>query len=41
MSLYIKMFEEVYMIKDVYNRKIIEKINPDLIFEYRVERFLF
>jgi hypothetical protein len=41
LSLYLTMFYEVYMIKDVYNTNIIDKINPDLIFEFRVERFLF
>jgi hypothetical protein len=41
MSLYLMMFDEVYMIKDVYNTNIIDKINPDLIFEFRIERFLF
>jgi len=34
------MFSEVYMIKSAFNNKIIEKINPDYIFEFRVERFL-
>jgi len=38
--LYLTMFSEVYMIKSGYNNKIIEKINPDYIFEFRVERFL-
>lgn len=31
---------EVYMMKQTYNHDLIETINPDLIFELRVERFL-
>lgn len=38
--LYLEMFYEVFMIKDRYNIQIINKINPDYIFEFRVERFL-
>jgi len=41
LGLYITMFKDVYMIKNVYDNKIIDKINPDYIFEFRVERFLF
>jgi hypothetical protein len=39
--LYLTMFEEVYLIKNTYNESIIDKINPDFIFEFRIERFLF
>jgi hypothetical protein len=38
--LYLTMFSEVYMIKCAYNSLLIDKINPDFIFEFRVERFL-
>jgi hypothetical protein len=41
MGLYITMFYEVYMIKDIYCADIMDKINPDYIFEFRIERFLF
>jgi hypothetical protein len=39
--LYLTMFEEVYMIKNIYDETLVDKINPDLLFEFRVERFLF
>jgi len=35
------MFEEVYMIKNTYDETLVDKINPDFVFEFRVERFLF
>ena len=41
LSLYLELFEEVYMIKDVYNNDIINVINPNFVFEFRIERFLF
>lgn len=40
LSVYLEMFEHVYLIKNVYDTIIIEKINPDFVFEFRVERFL-
>lgn len=40
MSLYIDLFNEVYMIKNVYNNNLINLIKPDYVFEFRVERFL-
>jgi hypothetical protein len=40
MYLYLKMFAEVYLIKDMYNVKLIEKLKVDFVFEFRVERFL-
>lgn len=40
-DLYLELFEEVYMAKDIYNNKLIDMINPDFVFEFRVERFLF
>jgi hypothetical protein len=41
LSLYMELFETVYMIKDIYNNEIINIIKPDYVFEFRVERFLF
>ena len=41
LPLYLELFKEVYLIKSVYNNKIINLIKPDYIFEFRVERFLF
>jgi hypothetical protein len=38
--LYIDLFYEVYMIKTIYNNNLIKLINPDFVFEFRVERFL-
>jgi hypothetical protein len=39
--LYLDLFFEVYMAKSVYNNDLINLINPDYVFEFRVERFLF
>jgi len=41
LDLYLKLFDEVYMIKEVYSSNYIDIINPDYVFEFRVERFLF
>jgi hypothetical protein len=41
LDLYLSTFYEVYMIKEVYDKKFIDIINPDYVFEFRVERFLF
>jgi hypothetical protein len=41
LDLYLKLFNEVYMIKEIYNSHYIKTINPDYVFEFRVERFLF
>jgi hypothetical protein len=38
--LIIDLFNEVYMIKKVYDNNLINLINPDYVFEFRVERFL-
>ena len=38
--LYLKMFNEVYLIKTGYNPKFIKQLKPDYTFEFRVERFL-
>lgn len=40
MKLYMKLFDEVYMFKNVFYEKCIHAINPDYIFEFRIERFL-
>jgi len=38
--IYIELFNEVYFIKNVYNNELIDLINPDYIFEFKIERFL-
>jgi hypothetical protein len=40
LSLYFDLFYEVWFIKNVYDNNLIQKINPDFVFEFRVERFL-
>ena len=40
LQLYINMFSEVYLYKSIFRTDLCEHINPDLIFEFRVERFL-
>lgn len=40
LDLYLSMFQEVYMIKSMYDNSIISVLKPDYIFEFRVERFL-
>jgi len=41
LQLYMNLFYEVYFIKSTFDINIINFINPDYIFEFRVERFLF
>lgn len=41
LKLYKDIFEELYLIKTIFNIDLINKINPDFIIEARVERFLF
>ena len=41
LNLYLELFHEVYMVKCIYNNDFIKIINPDYVFEFRVERFLF
>ena len=41
LPLYFDIFAEIYFSKTVYTNELIEKINPDYVFEFRVERFLF
>jgi hypothetical protein len=40
LPLWMKTFNEVYFIKNSFNPDLVEKIKPDYIFEFRVERFL-
>lgn len=40
-SLYLHLFEEVYMSKSMYDNEIINNVKPDYVFEFRSERFLF
>lgn len=40
LSLYFDIFYEVLFIKNVYDNDLIKEINPDFVFEFRVERFL-
>ena len=39
-GLYKELFQEIYLVKNFINNEIIKKINPDFVFEFRVERFL-
>lgn len=41
LSLYFDLFNEIYFIKNVYSNDLIKLINPDYVFEFRLERFLF
>lgn len=40
LSLYLELFEHVYLSKSAFNKNLIDVINPDYIFEFRIERFL-
>lgn len=40
LPIYFDIFKNIYFIKNKYNKEIINKINPDFVFEFRVERFL-
>jgi hypothetical protein len=40
LSLYLEIFSQTYMIKDIYSSGILDKLKPDLVFEFRCERFL-
>lgn len=40
-NLYKNIFEEIYLIKTFYDETIVNKIKPDLIFVFCIERFLF
>jgi hypothetical protein len=40
LPLYLELFYEIYMIKEVYDSKFINLIKPDYVFEFRAERFL-
>jgi ribosome-interacting GTPase 1 len=39
--LYLELFNEIYLIKTVYSNDFIKLIQPNYVFEFRVERFLF
>lgn len=41
LPLYLKLFGEVYLVKSIYRNDLIKLINPEYVFEFRVERFLF
>ena len=40
LPLYFYLFNEIYFVKNHYSYDLIEKIKPDYVFEFRVERFL-
>jgi len=40
LPLYFNLFNEVYLAKCIYNNDLINIINPEYVFEFRVERFL-
>jgi hypothetical protein len=40
LPLYLDLFYEIYMIKEIFNTKFINLIKPDYVFEFRAERFL-
>lgn len=41
LHLYVDLFYEVYSWKCTFHKELVELINPDFVFEFRVERFLF
>jgi hypothetical protein len=41
LPLYLDLFNETYFVKAVYSNEVINAINPDYVFEFRIERFLF
>lgn len=41
LQLYMELFYEVYCIKSIFRNDIVSLLNPDYIFEFRCERFLF
>jgi hypothetical protein len=41
LPLYFYLFNEIYFVKNHYSHHLVEKIKPDYVFEFRVERFLF
>jgi hypothetical protein len=40
LSLYLELATEVFMSKSVFNKDLVDHLNPDYVFEFRVERFL-
>ena len=41
LPLFFNLFNEIYFIKNIYSNEIINLIQPNYVFEFRVERFLF
>ena len=41
LQLYMDLFYNVYCIKSIYSNDMVTFLNPDYVFEFRVERFLF
>ena len=41
LPLYLDLFENIYLVKNVYDNNIINKIKPNYVFQFTVERFLF
>jgi hypothetical protein len=41
LPLYFDLFNEIYFVKNMYSNELINLINPDYVFEFRTERFLF
>ena len=40
LPLYLNLFRETFMAKSMFDESLVHKINPDIIIEFRVERFL-
>lgn len=40
LSLYLEMFDNVFMVKQSFNIELVNFINPNYVFEFRAERFL-
>jgi hypothetical protein len=38
--LYLELFDEVYIAKKIYDVELIKLVNPNYVFEFRLERFL-
>ena len=41
LSLYFDIFNKTYFVKNIYSNELINLIKPNLVFEFRIERFLF
>jgi hypothetical protein len=40
LGLYLILFDEVYLSKSAFNINLVNQINPDYVFEFRIERFI-